>query len=428
MLRGAQTGGVVTFAPGRWHSGDMTSMTSMTGLRTRVVNKKRTTLSELLRQGLESTERWSFRRLPEFGRIYAGHTRFATSSKATFDGTHPHQWSSPQRLDMYIGWSEGRLTGKVPKNFEIFVTHNGDFEFLDVGGRTYELGAIQDWLERATGQKRPSGVDSAAIAGVMDLMRTQGSVLLSARFGFLFGVKRSTLDYKMPPKRMFQLLGTLMDEVLQEYLQDNADSATGGAGASLSSLEARQADLAQSYFTRIKTKGVPNLSLSDDDLLAMAQTAISAFLENDLLMATRLFMIYAKGSFGLCVMCSVDAHRQMVMAARGQTMSVAFYPETGLLLYASEQAAVKAALGIIPDKHESSDLAQRPRSASVKFTRHCRSREDLDVMDLEASIDTMSSVVDDGSAMRLDLDDLGGEVCLLDWGTGMPSACKSLRA
>ena len=430
MLRGAQTGGVVTFAPGRWHSGDMTSMTNMTGLRTRVVNKKRTTLSELLRQGLESTERWSFRRLPEFGRIYAGHTRFATSSKATFDGTHPHQWSSPQCLDMYIGWSEGCLKGKVPKNFEIFVTHNGDFDFFDVGGRTYELGAIQDWLERATGQKRPSGVDSAAIAGVMDLMRTQGSVLLSARFGFLFGVKRSTLHYEMPPQKTFQLLGALMDEVLQEYLHESA----AGAGISLSSLEARQADLAQSYFTRIKTKGVPNLSLSDDDLLAMAHTAISAFLENDLLMATRLFMMKAKGSFGLCVMCSVDAHRQMVIAARGQTMSVAFYPETGLLLYASEQAAVKAALGIKPDNkmHQSSDLAERPKAASVKFARNCRPQQDLEeFMDLEASeapMTSMSSMVDDGSAMRLDLDDLGGEVCLLDWGTGMPSACKSLRA
>ena len=47
-------------------------------------------------------------------------------------------------------------------------------------------------------------------------------------------------------------------------------------------------------------------------------------------------------------------------------------------------------------------------------------------MDLEASA-SMSSMVDDGSAMRLDLDGLGGEVCV-DQGTGMPSACKSLRA
>eukprot|EP00435_Cladocopium_sp_Y103_P032393 s5_g8.t1 len=42
-------------------------------------------------------------------------------------------------------------------------------------------------------------------------------------------------------------------------------------------------------------------------------------------------------------------------------------------------------------------------------------------------MNSVSSILDHGSAMRLDLDDLGGEVCLLDWGTGMPSSCKSLR-
>ena len=226
-----------------------------------------------------------------------------------------------------------------------------------------------------------------------------------------------------------------MDEVIQEYLQDTADSAGGaarGAGASLSSLEARQADLVLSYFTRIKT-GVPNLSLSDDDLLAMAQTSISAFLENDLLMATRLLHDESQRvPLALCVMCSVDAHRQMVIAARGQTMSVAFYPETGLLLYASEQAAVKAALGITPDKHkmQNKNHRPRPRADAIKFTRDSRSPDPETSIDLEASASSasMSSVVDHGSAMRLDLDDLGGEVCLLDWGTGMPSACKSLRA
>ena len=50
-----------------------------------------------------------------------------------------------------------------------------------------------------------------------------------------------------------------------------------------------------------------------------------------------------------CLYC-LDADRQMALAARGQTMSVAFYPKLGLVLYGSEQAAVKAALGRqVPD-------------------------------------------------------------------------------
>ena len=49
--------------------------------------------------------------------------------------------------------------------------------------------------------------------------------------------------------------------------------------------------------------------------------------------------------------CSLDVKRQMVMAARGQTISLAFYPAAGLILYGSEQAAVKA-VGRGPERSE----------------------------------------------------------------------------
>ena len=72
---------------------------------------------------------------------------------------------------------------------------------------------------------------------------------------------------------------------------------------------------------------------------------MTAFFDNDLMNTTKLVLGNSKGSFGLCITSSMDAHRQLCVAARGQTMSVAFYPESGLILYGSEQAAVKAALG-----------------------------------------------------------------------------------
>ena len=56
---------------------------------------------------------------------------------------------------------------------ENFICHNGDFEFFQIGGEWYDTTAVQRWLERATGVKMPSVVDSAAIAGVVDLLRTQ---------------------------------------------------------------------------------------------------------------------------------------------------------------------------------------------------------------------------------------------------------------
>lgn len=76
-----------------------------------------------------------------------------------------------------------------------------------------------------------------------------------------------------------------------------------------------------------------------------------------------------------------------------QTMSVAFYPKAGLILYGSEQAAVKANLN--------------------------RDTPGGDLMPI-----SMGKEVDDSlnqCAARLDLDDLGGEICLLDWNTNSTS-------
>ena len=70
---------------------------------------------------------------------------------------------------------------------EQFICHNGDLDFFDVGARTYDLSAVQRWLERATGAPMPAAVDSCAVAGLMELHRCQGCWPLAARFGFLFG-------------------------------------------------------------------------------------------------------------------------------------------------------------------------------------------------------------------------------------------------
>lgn len=55
----------------------------------------------------------------------------------------------------------------------------------------------------------------------------------------------------------------------------------------------------------------------------------------------REFLRCARGSFGLSVVSSLDTQREIVLAAKGQTMSVAFYPRSKTVLYGSEQAAVK---------------------------------------------------------------------------------------
>ena len=46
------------------------------------------------------------------------------------------------------------------------------------------------------------------------------------------------------------------------------------------------------------------------------------------------------------------SNTQVVVAARGQTISVAFYPRLGLVVYGSEAAATKAPLTVVPAGHK----------------------------------------------------------------------------
>ncbi|CAJ1406744.1 unnamed protein product [Effrenium voratum] len=421
MMRGAQSGGVVTYA---W-SGD-----DLMGLRARVVNQKRTCLSELVRSKLNAVERWAWlrcRNFQGFGRIYAGHTRFATSSKATFEGTHPHQWSPPETHQVYVGWAEGQLR-KVRRRLEVFITHNGDLDFFDVGDRTYDLSAIQSWLERATGHSRPCDVDSVAIAGLMDMLRTQGCLVRSVRFGFHFGPIRHTLQYPVPPPSFFQQVASCMDKVFQQELIESKR---------LGDLNTRRKDLCRLCLEAVQ--GNVKFPMAETDLEKTVHAAVSAFFDNDLLYAMQLFMGRAKGSFGLCVTSSLDADRQLALAARGQTISVAFYPESGLVLYGSEASAVKAAIGKKMASAQPGELPAQRRMSSIFGTGSVG----LSSFEVDPKLAVLNdtpekayakvaspdkvyttaeakSLINDGCAMRLDLDDLGGEICLLDWGSGHP--------
>ena len=123
MMRGAQSGGVVTFEPSNYGNIDNNDggRPKLRAIRSRVVNKKRGTLSKAIRYKVESDNRsnaltnklrgWNSSEFVGSGnnnsnmrrliRAFYGHTRFATSSKATFDGTHPHRWSKRKEYHMY---------------------------------------------------------------------------------------------------------------------------------------------------------------------------------------------------------------------------------------------------------------------------------------------------------------------------------------
>ena len=419
MMRGAQSGGVVCFHP-RPSSKTATSTgqdsVSLVGVRSRVVNRKRTDLSVLLRHkvahdnGLLSssswlpTHRWFSSGGPfptDSSPVFCGHTRFATSSKATLPDTQFQQWTPPSPRRVYPKWrhdspkrtpdsmssssssSSPTAMAKKPRlvPVEHYITHNGDLEFYRLHGQTVSVDAIQTWLEHFLQYPRPGNVDSGAIAGLVDLIRTQACFGTSVRYALCLGMERRDLSapwtrtllefltptnnnestaHSFPSYRDLERIGGVFEHVLTEMLKttdlntiDQSPSVRASfAWRVVSKLRARTQELLQatgvSHFLQDlqETEQDDPEDLGGTSLFSFCLATIHAFLDNDLLFTTQTILAHASGSFGLCVTSSLDAHRQVCLAARGQTMSVAFYPRKGLVLYGSEQAAVKAGLGV----------------------------------------------------------------------------------
>jgi hypothetical protein len=270
----------------------------------------------------------------------------------------------------------------------------------------------------------------AAIAGVVDLLRTQGSFVLSARYALCLTLRSSKVESEpavsYPTMEEYEEIATifekgldgLLDSVVDvpnedgttrkhtlEDISSSGEKRTQLASVVVSTLRGMLEVLASSVelITRLGESssrpkrgggsGSAHLGISrllkfisideeDADLERFVRSTIDAFFDNDLLHSTRLFLQNAKGSFGLMIASSLDAHRQTCFAARGQTLSIAFYPRKGLICYGSEQAAVKAGLNY-----------DNPEGSVGRWSER-----------------------EEDNAVRLDLDDLGGEICLLDWG------------
>ena len=298
---------------------------------------------------------------------------------------------------------------------ENYITHNGDFEFFKVNGRYYDVEVVQQWLEKVLDTRMPATVDSAAIAGVIDLLRTQGSFALSVRYALCLTLSSCKVEedpaVSYPSMKEYEEISKTFENALNEQLEINECENKNVNGLEyISSCEEKRAELVGTVVKSLRTNlevlptskktnvlgessrgkctamGRLGKFISSDeedtDLSNFVQAVVDAFFDNDLLHSTRLFLNDSKGSFGLMIASSLDAHRQTCFAARGQTLSIAFYPKKGLILYGSEQAAVKAGLNYV---NPGGDIVQG-------ITREA------------------------DNAVRLDLDDLGGEIVLLDWG------------
>ena len=266
---------------------------------------------------------------------------------------------------------------------ENFITHNGDFDFYQINNHWYELGEMQTWLKLATRFDAPSSVGFSRHRRCRRRASAQGCFALAARYAVCFGLKTSdaSADAPVPSLRAFEQIGTFFEKELDEALAEGK-STVSEIGFSRSARDL----LTDKITKRFEREGADALSALkyyiDEEMGAsvrvFVRATLDAFFDNDSLFATKQFLTNAKGSFGLMITNSLDSHRQLCLAARGQTMSIAFYPKKGLICYGSEQAAVKAGLSI-------------PTPGG----------------DILASVHG-GEYGDDNAAIRLDLDDLNG--------------------
>ena len=134
MMRGAQSAGLVTYQRAADGGAGFSSR-----LRKRVVNGKRTDLCDLLMKKYKSELEAANIAAPA---LFQGHTRFATSSIANFEGCHPHQWSPAKPMAVWSADGEGRWPPRTT-GAEAYITHNGDLDFFEVHGVVYPLEDVQ---------------------------------------------------------------------------------------------------------------------------------------------------------------------------------------------------------------------------------------------------------------------------------------------
>ena len=385
-VRGAQSAGLVTY--------DHDASISV-GRRYRVVSTKRGDLGEQLLATLPRQTRGDAKR------IFQGHTRFATSSICNLSGCHPHQWL-PRRLQTV--WTldvRTRTFVAARRSVEGFVTHNGDLDFFTLHGTTYSLGDVQRLLGWLLGRPMPSDVDSACVAGLLDLLRTKGVWSAAVRYGYVYGALSTAAGSLAAHVDSLASPGEI--GAVAALFEDEWDALLAECDAAALSIKvhATEIDLLAHYRTLIEGRmhtrlaaasGRPPLPGVSDKTAAMrrlASSAVSAFFDGDLLRAARELMSGAMGSFGLVLSHSLDAAGELVLAARGQTMSAAIYPALGLVAFGSEAAATRVG------------------------------------MDSSAQQAAAAQAAAGSSSFRIDLDDVTGEVLLLRWGDALDPAAAA---
>ncbi len=277
------------------------------------------------------------------------HYRYGTSGPPSVQETHWHEWMPDRTTTVWQIANKEWIARK--QNVNHHITHNGDFDAWQLFGRSMNTANLGLWLERVLHTPNNTIGDSPKIAGMMDLLITQGMWEASVRLAYQLVVASSfeaAFGGQEPSKDAPNQAPSKSDlSTWAEIFETNFWIYTG-------SLPEADKIFAPEFLDGFEHTVVQTLAQDEQvtcwapqKLSAFVKTAIQSFFYNDTYHAMQLFMERAWGSFGLATVSTLDAER-IVLSSLGQPISIGFNREEAYAIYASEPSAVDRILSALP--------------------------------------------------------------------------------
>lgn len=292
-----------------------------------------------------------------------GHSRFGTSSQPAVGETHPHQWLGEHMDRVWIKDSNGSWSCEW-KPVCITITHNGDFDALELYNSILPNDKLGVWLSKAMHHTNPAKGDSPKLAGFMDLWMCKGRWIPAARLAFALVVLTNAEEIvgweplsdcaksAMPSQETMKALGRVLEQAFVQAVQAPELKADVEAGAKPDAVkqDEKVAQLATKYLTEFlwsPAKGVhkqdavvvstllADWGMSKNIILDFCRAASKAFFYHDTTHCVREFFHRAEGTFAISVTTSLEPNN-VVLAAKGQPLSVAFDMRRPMAIWASE--------------------------------------------------------------------------------------------
>ncbi len=364
-IRGEQAGGGLTIVQ------DSSKRNYFVG--DKIVKAKRGNLTQSLESVFYRTRdrAWQAGFRPRYDNVLGvWHYRFGTSGPPSVLETHWHEWTPPT-LETVWQIKHGQWIACL-ENVNHRITHNGDFEAWQLFGQLVDYKTLGLWLERVLSVPNQTVGDSPKIAGMIDLLVTQGMWLPSVRLAYQLVIASSVADAfggeaitkespnTAPTHQELDKWAKLSELALIKHLNHLKTAEDLTTPDSLYQLQ-------QLIIQNFQQEHSLNL-IKECNLCLFVRTAIQSFLYNDLYCAAQFFMLRARGSFGL-VLVSTLTPDNLILTSLGQPISIGVNPNKQYSVYASEPAAVDAVMLNYPETYRI-DLNQNAGEIAILAPTH----------------------------------------------------------